>query len=179
MSWLRFLIGSYRPTAAASPRRAARTKSRSRRLDFEQLESRTLLSATAPTNLVISPDVGSSAIPAAGTSFNAALTLTEGHHQLQAVAQDAQSATASSALNVVIDVTAPTTTASDGANAAGWNKSAATVTLTAADPALADGSAGSGVAATVYTVDGGAVQTYTAPFTVAGEGVHTVTFAST
>src|SRR5437764_15342970 len=61
MSWLRFLIGSYRPTAAASPRRAARTKSRSRRLDFEQLESRTLLSATAPTNLVISPDVGSSA----------------------------------------------------------------------------------------------------------------------
>jgi hypothetical protein len=49
-----------------------------------------------------------------------------------------------------------------------------TVTLTASDP-----SPGSGVASTVYQVNGGTVTTYTAPFAVTSEGANTVTFHST
>jgi hypothetical protein len=46
------------------------------------------------------------------------------------------------------------------------------VTLTATD-------ATSGVASTVYQLDGGQITTYTAPFSVTGAGSHTVTFHST
>jgi YVTN family beta-propeller protein len=46
------------------------------------------------------------------------------------------------------------------------------VTLTATD-------SGSGVASTVYQIDGGPVQTYTGPFNVSSVGDHTVTFHST
>jgi uncharacterized repeat protein (TIGR03803 family) len=73
------------------------------------------------------------------------------------------------------DTTPPTTTAvSSGqayANAhAGWNNTAVTITLSATDP-------DSGVAATYYTIDG-TQYTYTAPFTVSGEGTHKVTYWS-
>ncbi|MDQ3812688.1 MAG: chitobiase/beta-hexosaminidase C-terminal domain-containing protein, partial [Armatimonadota bacterium] len=73
---------------------------------------------------------------------------------------------------VNIDLTAPATTATvDGTNNNGFYQDSAQVTLTATD-ALA------GVAATYYTVDGGAAQTYTTSFRVAGDGTHTITFWS-
>ena len=48
-----------------------------------------------------------------------------------------------------------------------------TVTLSASDDA-----AGSGVQTTEYSLDGGAVQPYTTPFTVSGNGTHTVEYHS-
>jgi hypothetical protein len=72
------------------------------------------------------------------------------------------------------DTTAPTTMAavSGPVGSNGWYRGAVQVTLSASDP---DDS----VAATVYSVDGGAPVTYSAPFTVSGDGIHTVSFFST
>jgi hypothetical protein len=75
----------------------------------------------------------------------------------------------------VVDSVAPTTTASvspatpDLAN--GWYGVPVTVTLSATD-------SGSGVASTKYSIDGGAPQTYTSPFTISSEGSHTVSYWS-
>jgi photosystem II stability/assembly factor-like uncharacterized protein len=74
------------------------------------------------------------------------------------------------------DVTPPQTTAgqSPQAGPSGWTSAdQVTVTLTAADE-----QAGSGVATTNYAVDGGAQQTYGAPFSVSGQGAHTITYWS-
>ncbi len=75
---------------------------------------------------------------------------------------------------VCVDGTPPSTTASvvgtRGTN--GWFRSAVTVTLAALDTL-------SGVASTVYRIDGGAWDPYTAPFALSGNGNHTVQFAST
>jgi phosphoribosyl-AMP cyclohydrolase len=74
------------------------------------------------------------------------------------------------------DTTAPTTTASLsgtlGQSATAF-LSDVTVTLSAADDA-----SGSGVAITTYRIDGGGWQQYTAPFTVTGDGGHTVDYYS-
>ena len=76
-------------------------------------------------------------------------------------------------LTYLIDITAPVTTATglQADNHSGWRTTSQTVGLTGSD-------AQSGVSATYYTVDGGARQTYGAPFAVAGEGSHTVTYWS-
>lgn len=75
---------------------------------------------------------------------------------------------------VNLDFTAPVTSASRagplGNN--GWYTGPMTVTLAATD-------ALSGVAQTFYTVEGSAPRLYTAPFSVAGDGTHSVTFWST
>jgi pimeloyl-ACP methyl ester carboxylesterase len=74
------------------------------------------------------------------------------------------------ALRRVPDTTPPVTTVSidpaapDGLK--GWYISPVTVTLTATDPDLADGSPGSGVAVTRYRVDEGPWTDYTGPFVV-------------
>src|SRR5262249_15551558 len=82
-------------------------------------------------------------------------------------------------LTVRIDEKAPLTTASVTAvNAAGWNNGVASITLSAADPTLADGQGGSGVASTTYMVDGGSQQSYTGAFTISSEGIHTVSYFS-
>ena len=75
---------------------------------------------------------------------------------------------------VNIDAVAPLTTATglQSDNHSGWRNSSQSVTLAAGD------GAGSGVAVTRYTVDGGAAQTYTGSFTVAGQGSHAVTYYS-
>ena len=74
-----------------------------------------------------------------------------------------------------IDTTSPTTTATglQSSASAAWQKTPAKVTLSATD-----NPGGSGVAATYYTLDGGAQQTYTAPFTLS-DGAHTVSYWST
>lgn len=73
------------------------------------------------------------------------------------------------------DASPPATTASLSAPAGnnGWYTGPVQVTLSANDD---DGSAD--VASTYYAVDGGAQQTYAAPFTVSGDGSHTIVFWS-
>jgi hypothetical protein len=77
-----------------------------------------------------------------------------------------------------VETDAPTTTATLNPAAPngqdGWYVSPVTVTLTADD-----GLNGSGVDKTEYRVDGGAWQTYSAPFSVGSDGSHTVGFRST
>src|SRR6185437_3841330 len=78
-------------------------------------------------------------------------------------------------LALKIDTVAPATGSSlspaspDGAN--GWYLGPVQVTLSPSD-------ATSGVASTTYTVDGGAAQTYSGPFTISADGSHTVQFWS-
>ncbi len=81
-------------------------------------------------------------------------------------------------VHVKIDTTVPTTiaTAKNADNTTytfgDWTNQNVTVTLSASD------TGGSGVASTSYTLDGGSTQAYSAPFTVTGEGDHTITFWS-
>jgi hypothetical protein len=72
-----------------------------------------------------------------------------------------------------IDSQAPITTASVSGSSgpSGWFTGSAQVTLSATD-------AVSGVDKTYYTIDGGATQTYSGPFTVSGDGAHTVAYWS-
>ena len=76
---------------------------------------------------------------------------------------------ARSQCSFAVDRTAPTTTAT--VDPSGWSKQA-TITL------AADDGTGSGVAQTLYSVDGGPEQAYAGPFTVATESAQ-VTFSST
>jgi hypothetical protein len=72
----------------------------------------------------------------------------------------------------VLDVTAPVTTASLAPPAVnGWYVHP-TVTLSATD------TGGSGVDQTKYRLDGGALQTYGAPFAASGDGSHTLEYFS-
>ena len=76
---------------------------------------------------------------------------------------------------VCYDTIPPHTTDSlSGTKSGSTYVSAVTVTLSASDP-----SPGSGVANTVYQVDGGGVFTYSSPFAVSSAGVNSVTFHST
>ncbi len=73
----------------------------------------------------------------------------------------------------IIDTIAPHTTAKglQASNSTGWRHADQTVTLQASD-------AGSGPAATYYTLDGGARQTYASPFVISTAGPHPVTYWS-
>jgi subtilase family serine protease len=74
---------------------------------------------------------------------------------------------------ICYDTIAPVTTATlSGTLSGSAYVSPVKVTLTATD-------SGSGVASTVYQINGGAVTTYSAPFTVSAAGSDTVTFHST
>lgn len=71
------------------------------------------------------------------------------------------------------DTSPPVTTISlNGTLHNGFYTSAVTVTLSATDQG------GAGIQATNYQVNGGAAQTYVAPFTLSGDGNHTVSFWS-
>ncbi len=95
-------------------------------------------------------------------------------HTLQFYSTDSQGDTEPTNSQIVqIDTTAPTTSASlSPSPVAGYYNQNPTVTLTAMD-------AVSGVAQTQYSVDGGIVQAYGGPFTVSGDGTHTIHFLST
>ena len=56
----------------------------------------------------------------------------------------------------------------------GWYTSAVMVTLSVNNP-----NGPSDLAGTFYTIDGGSTKTYSAPFTVSGDGTHTITYWST
>jgi regulation of enolase protein 1 (concanavalin A-like superfamily) len=71
-------------------------------------------------------------------------------------------------------VTDPVTTAAFApATVHGWFPQDPTVTLTATD------NSGLGIAGTSYRIDGGAWQTYAAPFTITGDGTHLLEYYST
>lgn len=73
-----------------------------------------------------------------------------------------------------VDTVAPATNATLGGTLGtnGWRVTTVTVSLAAADN-------GSGVAETAYQLDGGSWLAYSGPFAVAGEGAHSLAFAST
>ncbi|HYW71101.1 MAG TPA: PQQ-binding-like beta-propeller repeat protein, partial [Pyrinomonadaceae bacterium] len=76
-------------------------------------------------------------------------------------------------LNINVDTTAPVTLASlsGTAGGAGWYTTPVQVTLSASDNI-------SGVASISYAIDGGALQNYSAPFTISDSGPHTIVFSS-
>jgi hypothetical protein len=77
-------------------------------------------------------------------------------------------------ITIHVDNTAPSTSASlsGTAGSSGWWRSSVAVALSASD------GAGIGVAGIRYRVDGGAWQDYGGPFTVTGEGTHTIEYRS-
>jgi len=108
------------------------------------------------------------------TLFAGPFVLTEGRHSLDYYAVDrAGNAEAVNSVDIGIDTTAPTTSASLSGTAGenGWYVSDVTVILTAADGT-------SGVAALLYRVDGGAWLTYSGPFALQ-DGVHTIDYFAT
>lgn len=108
---------------------------------------------------------GGTAYPTNGTFFVA----DKGEHVVEAWAYDeVGNESVHTTATVRIDKTAPTTT--DNAPG-GWLMGATSVTLGASDSE-------SGVLATWYQVNGGAVETYTAPITIAAEGATTITYWS-
>jgi len=72
-----------------------------------------------------------------------------------------------------VDATPPVTTAAaiPSPNAAGWNNSDVTVTLSATDDS-------SGVALTQFALDGASWTTYTTPVVITGDAVHTLLYRS-
>jgi hypothetical protein len=74
---------------------------------------------------------------------------------------------------VKIDMSAPLTqaTVTGPAGTNGWYRGAVTVSLAAADSL-------SGVQSTFYKIDGGTTKTYTAAFSISGNGMHTISFWS-
>jgi hypothetical protein len=113
---------------------------------------------------------------AAGDNFGLSVALSGGTAMVGAPSKSSYvvGAAADSAYAYLLDGTAPATTATglQALSTGAWQKIPAQVSLSAADNA-----GGVGLAATYYTIDGGAQQTYTAPFTLA-DGVHTVTYWS-
>src|SRR6185503_3872495 len=79
---------------------------------------------------------------------------------------------AQKSLTVRVDSEAPTTQITTGGTGAnGWYRGPVQVGLTATDPEV-------GVNVTMFRVDGGPTMVYSAPFTVSGEGPHTVLYWS-
>ena len=100
---------------------------------------------------------------------------TDGTHTIEYYASDV-AGNDETAWNVPlrIDTVAPATTSSlsGTAGTGGWYRSDVVATLSAAD-------ASSGIASTSYRIDGGSWQTYSGPFFVSGDGMHTLDYYST
>jgi hypothetical protein len=110
-------------------------------------------------------------------TYSSGVALTQGDHTIEYWSTDnAGNVEGHSTTHVKLDTVSPVTTLAttpgspDGAN--GWFKQASvSFTLAATD-------ATSGVGTRLYTIDGGAQQTYTAPVAVATQGDHVVTYWS-
>lgn len=103
----------------------------------------------------------------------------EGRHPLSFYSVDtSENVEPTQTASILIDKTPPSTLASlvpsvpNGKR--GWYISDVTVSLAASDPLLADGTAGSGVAATSYQVNGGGWQAYAGSFVVSTESLDNV-----
>jgi PKD repeat protein/glucose/arabinose dehydrogenase/type 1 glutamine amidotransferase len=97
----------------------------------------------------------------------------DGNHTVAYRSTDVAGNSAGGSVTVRKDTTAPLTTAQFAPpNDAGWSNGAVPVTLSATDAA-------SGVTGTQYSVDGSPFASYAGPFTVTGDGTHTVRFRST
>jgi hypothetical protein len=114
----------------------------------------------------------------AATTYAGPVAVPEGQHTVSYWSVDAagNTETTHTTATIKVDTVRPSTTISttpvapDGSN--GWfRQPSVQFSLTGSD-------ATSGVASRRYTVDGGAAQTYTAPVTVSGQGVHTVAYWS-
>jgi len=136
--------------------------------------------ATSGVALVdVSTDGGSSWQGAEGTgtwsSTWGTTAVPDGDYQLCTRTRDAAgNAETHHCITVHVDNTAPSTLASPTgtAGSSGWWRSSVAVALSASD------GTGIGVAGIRYRVDGGAWQDYAGPFTVTGDGAHTVEYRS-
>lgn len=130
-----------------------------------------------PVNLPFTTVDDLSGVESTNPANNPVRFNTEGANQTQEVTvtdKAGNSATFTSP-SVNIDLTAPTTRASllnNMTHFSAWHTGTIQVKLSPSD-------ALSGIAATFYSVDGGAPQTYTAPFSISGEGPHTFNYWST
>jgi hypothetical protein len=111
------------------------------------------------------------------TSGTVVATSVLGHHTLQERATDIAGNVVTTSIGFTVtanETTPPSTTlhADPAANADGWNNTSVSVSLSATD-----GPAGSGVAATYYTLDG-TQHTYSAAFAVSSEGTRALTYWS-
>ncbi|MHB8604061.1 MAG: beta strand repeat-containing protein [Thermoplasmatota archaeon] len=110
----------------------------------------------------------------ASTTYSAPFAITgdsSGHTISCTVTDNAGNPATLSLANVKIDTTAPsacTGTYSGTVGTNGWYKTTGSETLAGAD-------AMSGVAGTTYVLDGGASTAYSSPFSVSGDGTHTLT----
>jgi len=132
------------------------------------------LSGVAKLEVIADGIVVGTVAGGSGTVPWAVSSLLPGAHTVKVRATDnAGNQATTPGTTYTIDRTPPTTTASLSGTAGlgGWYVSPVTVTLTPADDS-------SGVRSTRYTLDGGAEQTYTAPFTVQDDGRHAVAFWS-
>lgn len=122
------------------------------------------------------PGSGNATIYRDGVPTPSSFTIDEDgttRHVLQAI-DEAGNAGEEQELTVRVDRIVPSTVhrVDAVAGSAGWLRSNATVTLNAT-------TGPSGVLHTRYSIDGASAQTYDEPFTLAGEGNHTVTYATT
>ena len=107
-------------------------------------------------------------------AYTSPFTVDDGIHMVEYFSTDlAGNEEAVKSFDVKIDTVAPETSLTPAGTLGehGWYTSLVTVTLTASD-------ATSGGASIAYRIDGGALQTYTDPFTV-GEGEHTLEYQAT
>ena len=120
------------------------------------------------------PDLVYSVVEAnPGTVVPAGYSTDEGEHTVTVTATDAAGNVGSDSVTYTVDKTPPETeialSGTVGNNS--WYRSDVDVTLTATDNV-----GGSGVAAIYYVLDAGATQTYSAPFTIPSEGIHTLDY---
>ena len=166
-------------TSTSTPRRRS-----PRRPDSSADDDSGWTSNTAPTVTLSATDTGGSGVSATyytvddgdQTTYAGAFTVSgDGQHEVDYWSVDAMGNTEATHTGYVnIDTTAPDTTASGlmPDSSSGWRNTGQTVSLSGDD----DG--GCGVAATYYTVDGGATQTYSNPFIVSTQGSHVIAYWS-
>ncbi len=131
-----------------------------------------LLSYTASEGTVVVKVDGSIVSKVSGNNLD---TLVDGPHTVRVEATDLMGHVGFAEVSFTIDAPPVTTCAVNCTiGSDGWCTTPATVTLTSTD-----GNGASGADTTVYSFDNLTWQTYSQPFTVNGDGIHTVYYYST